>query len=112
MKLIEVHIEGLLRDSARKEPMCYTPDITKRFKTWGEVKEFLEFEYRFIKKLIYKKNLVYTDKEKQIPIGFTISYWCRDFGCSPKKWLHTDTITFRYVIPAPDFLKKLGGKRR
>jgi len=69
------------------------------FKTMADIREFLIERYG---RLPQMRGTVYKDiKNMSVAIGFTYSYWNKDFSHNSKNWRQTDWITIFKITREP-----------
>ena len=98
------------RDSLKDEPYFFNED-TSQYRTLEAVKAALLDRYGKIPRIL-KNNLVYVDTKSNeaIPVGFTHSYWNKDYSHVSKSWYQTDWITVSVCTEEPVDLSFLNGK--
>jgi len=92
MKTIELVISETGRGNLKESPSCFNT-IRESFKDRDELKKYLELRYG---KIPVGKNKVYIDgiDNERVIVGFSHSFWNKDYSHNSKKWYKTDWITF------------------
>ena len=98
------------RDTLKDEPYFFNEDVSQ-YRTLEAVKTALQDRYGKIPR-IQKDRLVYVDSNEgqAIPVGFTCSYWNKDYSHVSKSWYQTDWITIAVCTEEPVDLAFLNGK--
>ena len=97
--MIKITIQSTGRNTLKETPALF--DVTH--KTVLDVKEAREFLIDQYGRLPNGKSKVYVDDEdgNAKVLGFTYSFWNKDWSHDSKSWFQTDWITAVFVVETP-----------
>lgn len=101
MDYIKLHITETGRNCLKDQPAIFN-DLTETFKTVEKAKDFLTDRYGQMPK---GKNKIYIDTNNEVKVlGFTHSFWNKDWSHNSKSWYQTDWIEITNVNEVPVLL--------